>query len=68
MWAGILAAITLVGQLLSLFNKIWDANKEKDEALKKQKTEALQSGVRAIVDKDVSRLSVAINDLNRLRR
>jgi len=68
MWAGILAAITLVGQLLSLFNKIWDANKEKDEALKKQKTEALQSGVRAIVDKDVSRLNVAIGDLNRMRK
>jgi len=68
MWAGILAAITLVGQLLSLFNKIWDANKEKDEALKKQKTEALQSGVRAIVDKDVSRLNASISDLNRLRK
>ena len=67
MWAGIIAFVTLASQLLSLFNKVWDANKEKDEALKKVKTEALQSGVRAIVDKDVSRLNSAIRELNQLR-
>lgn len=68
MWAGIMAAITLISQLLQLFNKVWDALREKDLEKKKLQTEALQSGVRAIVDKDVSRLNSAINDLNRLRK
>jgi len=68
MWAGIIALITLAGQLLALFNKVWDANKEKNEELKKQKTEALQSGVRAIVDKDASRLNASIVELERLRQ
>ena len=67
MWAGILALITLIGQVLSLINKIWDANKEKNEQIKIEKTKALQSGVRAIVDKDVSRLNTAINDFKRLQ-
>lgn len=67
MLAGILAALTFLGQLLTIGVKIWDAIKESNAELKKQKTEALQSGVRAIVDKDVSRLNTAISDLNRLR-
>ncbi len=68
MIAAIIAGLTFLGQLLSLLDKIWDAHKEHNEELKKQKTEALQSGVRAIVDKDVSRLNVAIADLQRLRK
>lgn len=67
MWSGILAALTVIGQLLGLLDRFLDAQKEKNEELKKQKTEALQSGVRAIVDRDASRLNNAIRDLNRLR-
>lgn len=41
---------------------------QKDKELKIEKTKVLQSGVRAIVDKDVSRLNRAIVDANRLRK
>lgn len=64
----ILVALTTLGQILSLVNRVLDARKEKDEAIKKKKTEALQSGTRAIVDGDVSRLNSAIDKLNRLRK
>lgn len=41
---------------------------EKDKELKIEKTKVLQSGVRAIIDQDVSRLNTAIVDANRLRK
>lgn len=51
---------------IQLIIKIFDAVKERNEEIKKKKTEAVQSGIRAVIDKDVSRLSVAINDINNL--
>lgn len=54
----------LAFQLLIKFFDLW---REKDLEKKKKQTEALQSGVRAIADKDVSRLNAAIRDINRLR-
>ena len=49
-----------------LLFRILDAIKEHNEEKKKQKTEALQSGLRGIVDRDGSRVSVAFGELNRL--
>jgi len=59
--------ITLAVTLLKLATKIWDAINDHNIERKKQKTEALQSGIRAIVDRDASRLNSAIGDLNRMR-
>lgn len=59
--------IPLILAVLQLFIRIWDAVKEHNEEKKKLKTEALQSGVRAIIDRDASRLNTAITELNRLR-
>ena len=67
MWAGILAVIGFLGQVLGLAVRIYDAQKEKENDVKKQKTEILQSGLRAIVDRDSSRLNVSIQQLARLR-
>lgn len=47
--------------------RIWDAVREKSLEKRKMQTEALQSGIRGIVDRDVSRINAAINDLNGLR-
>ncbi len=59
--------IPLILAVLQLCIRIWDAVKEHNEEKKKLKTEALQSGVRAIIDRDASRLNTAIAELNRLR-
>lgn len=59
--------IQLAVLVFQLIFKVWDAIKEHNIEKKKLKTEALQSGVRAIVDRDASRLNSAVNDLNRLR-
>jgi hypothetical protein len=67
MLSGILAVITFLSQLIPLVFRIWDTIKESNDEKKKQKTEALQSGVRAIVDKDASRLNDSIRTLNSLR-
>lgn len=67
MIAAIIAGITLLGQLVTIGVRIWDAVKENDVEIKKQKTEAIQSAARAVIDRDVSRLNVAINDIERLR-
>ena len=60
-WGAVILAV------LQIFIRIWDVLKESNVEKKKQQTEALQSGVRAIVDRDASRLNSAIHDLNRLR-
>lgn len=46
---------------------VWDAIKERNEELRKKKTEALQSGLRGIVDRDPSRIVGAYDNLRRLR-
>lgn len=48
--------------------RVWDAIKEHKGELKKKKTEALQSGIRGIVDRDVSRITHAFDELNRLSK
>lgn len=68
MWAGILAALTVIGQLISLGIKIWDAVKENDVEIKKQRTEILQSATRAVIDRDVERLNTANIQLRGLRQ
>jgi hypothetical protein len=60
--------IPLILAVLQLIIRIWDALKEKNVEKKKQQTEALQSGVRAIVDRDASRLNSVILELDRLRK
>jgi len=47
--------------------KIWDAIKERNDEIKKRKTEALQSGLRGLVDGDRARITAAFTDLNRMR-
>lgn len=58
--------VTLITALLTLILKIWDAIHEHNKEKKKAKTEALQSGVRAVIDRDASRLNAAISDFNRM--
>ena len=60
-WGAVILAV------LQIFIRIWDVLKESNVEKKKQQTEALQSGVRAIVDRDASRLNSVIHDLDRLR-
>ena len=60
-WGAVILAV------LQIFIRIWDVLKESNVEKKKQQTEALQSGVRAIVDRDASRLNSAIHDLDRLQ-
>lgn len=59
--------IPLTLAVLQLIIRIWDAVREHDAEKKKKKTEALQSGVRAVIDRDASRLNASIIELNRLR-
>ena len=59
--------IQLAVLVLQIFVKIFDAAKEKNAEIKKAKTEALQSGVRGIIDKDVSRVTSAFDDFNNAR-
>lgn len=47
--------------------KVWDAIKERNDEIKKKKTEALQKGLRGVVDRDASRIVGAFDDLRRLR-
>ena len=61
-WGAVVLAI------LQIIIKIWDAIHEVNVETKKQKTVALQSGVRAIIDKDASRLSISILELERLSK
>ena len=59
--------IQLAVLLFQLVFKVWGAIDEKNEELKKKKTEALQSGLRGVVDRDPSRVTAAFDNLNRLR-
>lgn len=59
--------LQLAVYFFQLIFKIWDAIHEYDIEQKKKKTEALQSGVRGIVDRDASRIVGAFDDLRRLR-
>ena len=51
----------------TLILKVWDAIKERNDEIKKKKTEALQSGIKGLVNRDASAITAAINDINRLR-
>jgi len=42
--------------VFQLVFKIWDAINERNAEIKKKKTEALQSGLRGVVDRDASRI------------
>lgn len=69
MWTAlIIGAIKLSFFLVEEIIRSRQSKREKDEELKKQKTKVLQSGLRAIIDQDVSRLNTAIVDANRLRK
>ena len=55
--------------LFQIIFRVWDAIKEKNEESKKQKTEALQSGLRGVIDRDPSRITASfsrLNDINRM--
>ena len=58
--------VTVIASILQITLKIWDAIHERNIEIKKKKTEILQSGLRAIVDRDASRLNSVINDINRM--
>lgn len=60
--------IPLVLAIFQLVFKVWDAVSEHNSEIKKQKTEALQSGLRGVVDRDASRITQSFDDLNRLGR
>lgn len=53
--------------VFQLIFKVWDAIKEHNDDVKKQKTEALQSGLRGIVDRDPSRVTNAFDSIKRLK-
>lgn len=59
--------IQLAVFIFQLVFKLWDAIHEHKEEVKKKKTEVLQSGLRGIVDRDASRVTIAFDELNRLR-
>jgi hypothetical protein len=67
-----LAIITVIGQLLLEIFKLINDSRAKKEAgdveLKKQKTEILQSGLRGIIDGDLSRLNSAFEQLRELKK
>lgn len=67
MLAGILAFIGFLGQVLGLINRIYDARKEKNDEEKKRKTELVQNGARAIIDRDASRIVATYDELRRLK-
>lgn len=69
MWKSlIIGAIKLSFFLVEEIIKSRQSQRIKNEELTKEKTKVLQSGVRALVDLDVSRLNSAIVDANRLRK
>ena len=59
--------LPLILAVFQLVFKTWDAIKEHNDELKKKKTEALQSALRGVVDRDASRITASIDTLNRLR-
>lgn len=56
----------LLAGAIALIIKIWDALNERNDEIRKKKTEALQSGLRGIVDRDISRVTKAFDDINRI--
>ena len=59
--------IQLAVLAFQLILKIFDVFREADLEKKKKKTEALQSGMRGIVDGDRSRITASIDSINRMR-
>lgn len=59
--------LQIAGYVLQIVLWILNATKEKNDELKKKKTEALQSGLRGIIDRDSSRVTLEFDRLNRLR-
>ena len=69
MWrALIIGAIKIAFLLTEEIIKNNRKREEKEKELKIEKTKVYQSAVRALVDKDISRLNRAIVDANRLRK
>lgn len=68
MLAGILAAVALITEIIKLIREVRSDKKEQNVELKKQKTEALQSALRGIVDGDDSRVNSEFDRLRRLRQ
>jgi len=58
--------IQLAVMVIQLIVRVWDAIREKNIETKKRKTEALQSGLRGIVDRDAGRITSAFDDINKL--
>lgn len=63
-----MAWLAVTGTALRIVLWILNTWKEANDELKKQKTEALQSAVRGIVDMDDSRVNAAFDKLHRLRQ
>jgi hypothetical protein len=56
--------IQLAVLAFQLIFKVWDAIKERNDEVRKKQTEALQKGLRGIVDQDASRITSAFDDFN----
>lgn len=59
--------IQLAVLAFQLIFKVWDAIRERNDEIKKQKTEALQSGLRGVIDKDPVRITAAFDSINRAK-
>jgi len=67
-WTAILAVIPLLIEILKLVRDVRADKKEENIELTKQKTEALQSTLRGIIDMDESRINSGFDKLRRLRQ
>lgn len=59
--------IQLAVLAIQLIIKIWDAVKESNDEIRKQKTQVVQNNARAIVDRDASRIVSNFDELRRMR-
>ena len=59
--------LALIGYALQLVIWVCNTAKEINDEARKQKTEAIQSVVRGIVDRDASRINGAFDRLRRIR-
>lgn len=63
-----IAWLELIALALKLLFSVWEAIKEHNLEKKKLQTEELQRGLRGIVDRDPSRVTASLAELNRLRK
>lgn len=59
--------VELAIAVIGLIVKIWDAVKENNDEKKKKQTEAIQSGIRGIIDRDPSRIAASFDTIRRVR-